>query len=96
LLARRVIDIQPVPPLAKPEWIRVRLSIGSRFREVKRLLREHRLHTVCEEASCGVRIDRYAKVGVRKYAAAMPLTTYLSNSARVERGYSSIMISDSA
>jgi hypothetical protein len=38
----------------------------------------------------------YAEIGVRKYPAAMPLITWLSNSARVERGYSSIMISDSA
>jgi len=39
--------------LAKPGWIRVRApSPGSRFHEVKRILREQRLHTVCEEASC--------------------------------------------
>jgi hypothetical protein len=25
--------------------------------------------------SCGVRIDSYAEIGIRKYAAAMPLTT---------------------
>jgi lipoyl synthase len=51
-LARRVIGITSAPALAKPEWIRVRLSDGSRSREVKRVLREQRLHTVCEEASC--------------------------------------------
>lgn len=40
-------------PLAKPVWIRVRAaSAGSRFYEIKRILREQRLHTVCEEASC--------------------------------------------
>ena len=39
--------------LAKPAWIRVRApGTGSRFHEVKRILREQRLHTVCEEASC--------------------------------------------
>jgi len=39
--------------LAKPAWIRVRApSPGSRFHDVKRILREQRLHTVCEEASC--------------------------------------------
>jgi lipoic acid synthetase len=39
--------------LAKPEWIRVRAaSEGSRFTEIKRILREKSLHTVCEEASC--------------------------------------------
>ena len=25
---------------------------GSRFYDIKRILREHNLHTVCEEASC--------------------------------------------
>ena len=38
--------------LRKPSWIRVRASNSQNFYEVKRLLREHQLHTVCEEASC--------------------------------------------
>jgi lipoic acid synthetase len=39
--------------LPKPDWIRVKAGSGtSRFYEVKRILREHSLHTVCEEASC--------------------------------------------
>jgi lipoic acid synthetase len=52
LPARRVIEIKPASLLAKPDWIRVRLSHGTRFHDVKRVLREQRLHTVCEEASC--------------------------------------------
>src|SRR5206468_9507788 len=51
-LARRVIEIQRAPTLAKLDWIRVRLSDTATFRHVKRVLREQRLHTVCEEASC--------------------------------------------
>src|ERR1700687_1647801 len=50
--ARRVIEIKPASALAKPDWIRVRLSHDPRFHDVKRVLREQRLHTVCEEASC--------------------------------------------
>jgi lipoic acid synthetase len=47
------IAVAPTERLAKPEWIRVRAaSPGSRFHEIKRILREKRLHTVCEEASC--------------------------------------------
>jgi lipoic acid synthetase len=47
------IAIAPTGRLAKPEWIRVRAaSEGSRFTEIKRILREKSLHTVCEEASC--------------------------------------------
>jgi lipoyl synthase len=39
--------------LAKPAWIRVRAaSPGSRFQEIKDILRRQALHTVCEEASC--------------------------------------------
>jgi len=39
--------------LKKPAWIRVRAaSDGSRFHDIKRILREANLHTVCEEASC--------------------------------------------
>jgi lipoyl synthase len=40
-------------PLPKPDWIRVRAgSSTTRFYEIKALLREQKLHTVCEEASC--------------------------------------------
>jgi lipoic acid synthetase len=50
--ARIPVKVVPAAPLAKPEWIRVRLGNGERFHEIKRILREHRLHTVCEEATC--------------------------------------------
>jgi lipoic acid synthetase len=50
------IPIKVVPAgevLRKPDWIRVRAAApGSRFHDIKRILREHNLHTVCEEASC--------------------------------------------
>ena len=38
--------------LKKPDWIRVRAPSSPRFYEIKRILRQHNLHTVCEEASC--------------------------------------------
>ena len=50
--ARIPIRPEPAAILPKPAWIRVRLSTGERFRDVKRVLREAGLHTVCEEASC--------------------------------------------
>ena len=50
------IPVKVVPAtevLRKPEWIRVRAaSHNTRFFEIKKTLREHSLHTVCEEASC--------------------------------------------
>ena len=50
----KTIRIVPAPTrLPKPAWIRVRAaSPGSRFHEIKEILRAQKLHTVCEEASC--------------------------------------------
>jgi lipoic acid synthetase len=51
--ARIPIKIVPAETLKKPDWIRVKAgSQNSRFYEIKQILREHKLHTVCEEASC--------------------------------------------
>jgi lipoic acid synthetase len=51
--ARIPIKIVAAEPLKKPDWIRVKAgSPSTRFYEIKQILREHRLHTVCEEASC--------------------------------------------
>jgi lipoyl synthase len=52
--ARIPIKIVPAGEvLRKPEWIRVKAATpNSRFYEIKQILREHKLHSVCEEASC--------------------------------------------
>jgi len=50
--ARIPIKVIAAERLPKPDWIRVRASTSPRFTEIKSILREHRLHTVCEEASC--------------------------------------------
>ncbi len=56
--ARIPIKIVPIGEvLKKPDWIRVKAGLPgsaqvSRFYEIKQILREHKLHTVCEEASC--------------------------------------------
>lgn len=50
--ARIPIKIVPQEPLKKPQWIRVKTATSPRFGEIKALLREQKLHTVCEEASC--------------------------------------------
>ncbi|HYC35848.1 MAG TPA: lipoyl synthase [Usitatibacter sp.] len=50
--ARIPIKVVAAEPLRKPEWIRVRAGGGERFMQVKQILRDLDLHTVCEEASC--------------------------------------------
>ena len=47
----KIVPLQEV--LKKPDWIRVKAASGnSRFAEIKKILRENELVTVCEEASC--------------------------------------------
>jgi lipoic acid synthetase len=50
--ARNPVKVIPITPLKMPDWIRVKAGNSQAFYEVKRRLREHNLHTVCEEASC--------------------------------------------
>ncbi len=40
------------PVLRKPDWIRVRAPSGETYAETRRIVREHGLSTVCEEAGC--------------------------------------------
>jgi lipoic acid synthetase len=50
--SRIPIKIIPQPVIRKPEWIRMKAPDSARYQEIKRVLRENNLHTVCEEASC--------------------------------------------
>ncbi|BDG37319.1 lipoyl synthase [Saccharococcus caldoxylosilyticus] len=38
--------------LRKPEWLKIKLNTNENYTELKKLMRENRLHTVCEEAKC--------------------------------------------
>ncbi len=44
--------LTPLQPLKKPKWIKIKLSTDNSVQNLKNLLRENRLVTVCEEASC--------------------------------------------
>lgn len=49
------IPIKVVPkdePLAKPKWLKVKMPSKTQAENVRRLLRDNKLHTVCEEAAC--------------------------------------------
>jgi lipoyl synthase len=52
-LSRIPVKVEQAEVLRKPEWIRVKAgSPTTRFYEIKQILRESNLHSVCEEASC--------------------------------------------
>jgi lipoic acid synthetase len=50
--ARIPIKIVPQPAPRKPEWIRMKVPDSARYHEIKQILRDNQLHTVCEEATC--------------------------------------------
>lgn len=43
---------QPAEPLRKPTWIRAKVPTGPEVARIRRLLREAKLASVCEEANC--------------------------------------------
>lgn len=52
-LARIPIKIEPtLTPLRKPDWIRIRIPATPAVANLKKILRENQLVTVCEEAAC--------------------------------------------
>jgi lipoic acid synthetase len=54
-MARIPIKIAPTEPsqyLRKPKWIRAEFTGTREVQRLKSILRENRLHTVCEEANC--------------------------------------------
>jgi len=51
-ISRSPVQFADVPVLRKPSWIRVRIPSGNSVAALKAKLRENRLVTVCEEASC--------------------------------------------
>ena len=51
-IARSPVQFADAPVLRKPSWIRVRIPSGNAVQALKSKLRENRLVTVCEDASC--------------------------------------------
>jgi lipoyl synthase len=47
-----VLTITPQQARRKPAWIRVKAPVSPAYHETRRLMREKRLNTVCEEAAC--------------------------------------------
>ncbi|MGI4869984.1 MAG: lipoyl synthase [Janthinobacterium lividum] len=57
LLTLPIIQAEPVAPAAparprKPDWLRVKLPVGPDYAAVRRLVDEHKLHTICESGNC--------------------------------------------
>ncbi|QOI96287.1 MAG: lipoyl synthase [Flammeovirgaceae bacterium] len=49
-----MIELPTIAPPAnrKPNWLRVKLPVGPEYAKVRRLVDEHKLHTICESGNC--------------------------------------------
>lgn len=36
----------------KPKWLRVKLPVGHNYKQVRKIVNEHKLHTICESGNC--------------------------------------------
>lgn len=47
-----VIPEPTVPRNKKPNWLRVKLPVGKEYANVRKIVDEHKLHTICESGNC--------------------------------------------
>ncbi|MBI1221545.1 MAG: lipoyl synthase [Bacteroidetes bacterium] len=46
-------EVQKAPErVKKPSWLKVKLPTGENYRSVRKLVDEHKLHTICESGNC--------------------------------------------
>jgi lipoic acid synthetase len=50
---KQVISVNSRPlAVRKPDWLKVNYAVNENFKEIRAIVRQHNLHTVCEEAFC--------------------------------------------
>jgi lipoic acid synthetase len=47
-----VVSKEPSEKKRKPDWLRVKLPVGKEYAKVRKLVDNHKLHTICESGSC--------------------------------------------
>lgn len=63
----------------KPEWLKIKLNTNEQYTDLKKMMREKKLHTVCEEAKCPNIHECWA---VRKTATFMILGSICTRACR--------------
>lgn len=38
--------------IRKPDWLRVKLPVGEEYKKVRKIVSDHKLHTICESGNC--------------------------------------------
>lgn len=65
--------------LRKPEWLKIKLNTNESYTDLKKMMRQEKLHTVCEEAKCPNIHECWA---VRKTATFMILGSICTRGCR--------------
>ncbi len=53
MIELNVVAPQQTPATSRrPEWLRVKLPIGENYRQVRRLVDDYKLHTICQSGNC--------------------------------------------
>lgn len=47
-----VVSKEPSEKKRKPDWLRVKLPVGKEYAKVRKLVDNHKLHTICESGNC--------------------------------------------
>ena len=47
-----VIADSPNNRIKKPDWLRVKLPVGHEYAKVRKIVDQHKLHTICESGNC--------------------------------------------
>ncbi|MDM5212520.1 lipoyl synthase [Peribacillus sp. NJ4] len=68
-----------IKDLRKPEWLKIKLNTNEQYTGLKKMMREKKLHTVCEEARCPNIHECWA---VRKTATFMILGSVCTRACR--------------
>ncbi|MET3317542.1 UNVERIFIED_ORG: lipoic acid synthetase [Peribacillus simplex] len=68
-----------ISDLRKPEWLKIKLNTNEQYTGLKKMMREKKLHTVCEEARCPNIHECWA---VRKTATFMILGSVCTRACR--------------
>ncbi|MFM7677103.1 MAG: lipoyl synthase [Synechococcus sp.] len=77
-----------IPPAERlPDWIRAPLGNASDLAEVQAVVRQQRLHTICEEGRCPNRGECYA-AGTATFLLGGPICTRSCAFCQVEKGRS--------
>ncbi|NJO03578.1 MAG: lipoyl synthase [Bacteroidia bacterium] len=46
------MEVNTVPQRQKPDWLKIKIPAGESYKEVKKIVEDHQLHTICQSGKC--------------------------------------------